>query len=237
MVIKKKDLELFLEKFPQMSLRASSIEEYVIEGTLSLDITHNEFGKVSDDFSIRIIIPKTFPEGIPDVFELGDKFPKTLDYHTNPDASLCLGSKISLQKRIKETRTIEGFIQSCVVPYFYAIALYLQGEERFVFGELKHGLVGIIQEYLEIFELKSIDQVIKMLDILSMKKNLGNKMKCPCGCNRIVSKCLFHKKIVDYRNVMSRKEYAEERELISLAYDTWKKDAIEKKKRKGIPLV
>lgn len=235
MDIKTNDLELFLEKYPQMSLAPSNKDEHIIQGVLSLDID-DQYGVIKDDFFIKIVIPENFPVDIPTVYELEDRFPKTSDYHTNPDSSLCLGSKMSLKKRIKETPTLEGFIHSCVVPYLYAITLYLQGKECFVFGELSHGLVGIIQDYMGVFELSSIEQVIKLLEILSLKSNQGNKKECPCGCNRIVTKCSFHKKIVEYRNVMTRKEYEEERKLISLAFDIWKKESIEKKKRKVIPL-
>lgn len=236
MDIKKKDLEFFLEKYPQMYLMPSNKDELIVQGVLSLDIMHDQYGLIKDEFLIRIIISENFPEDIPRVYELEDRFPKTLDNHTYQDGSLCLGSTMSLKKRIKERHTVEGFIHSCVVPYFYAIALHLQGNAHFVFGELSHGLVGIIQDYMEVFELEYIEQVIKLLDILSLKSNQGNKAECPCGCYRIVTKCSFHKKILEYRNVMTRKEYAEERELISLAYDAWKKESVEKKKRKAIPL-
>lgn len=236
MDIKINDLELFLEKYPQMSLAPSNKDECIVQGVLSLDIMDDQYGVIKDDFLIKIVIPKNFPDDIPIVYELEDRFPKTPDYHTNQDESLCLGSKVSLKKRIKETPTLEGFIHSCVVPYFYAISLHLQGKERFVFGELSHGVAGIIQDYLEVFELSTIEQVIKMLEILSLKSNKGNKKECPCGCKRIVIKCSFHKKIVEYRNVMTRKEYDDERELISLVYEVWKKESIKKKKRKAIPL-
>lgn len=230
MEIKTNDLELFLGKYPQMSLAPSNKDEHIVQGVLSLDIIDDQFGVIKDNFFIKIVIPDKFPEDVPTVYELEDRIPKTSDYHINPDTSLCLGSKMSLKKRIKETPTIEGFLHSCVVPYLYAIALHLQGKERFVFGELNHGLVGIIQDYMEVFELSSIEQVIKLLEMLSLKSTKGNKKECPCGCNRLVTKCSFHKKVVEYRNVMTRKEYAEEKELISLAYDTWKKDLLEKKK-------
>lgn len=219
-----------------MCLAPSNKDEHIIQGVLSLDVMVEQYGAVRDDFLIRIVIPETFPKDIPTVYELEDRFPKTIDYHTYLDESLCLGSKMSLKKRIKETATLEGFIHSCVVPYFYAIALYLQGKDRFVFGELSHGLVGIIQDYMEVFELSSINQVINLLEILSLKSKLGNKKECPCGCMRIVTKCSFHKKIVGYRNVMTIKEYEIERKLISFAYDNWKKDFIEEKKKRAIPL-
>jgi hypothetical protein len=236
MDIKTSDLELFLEKFPQMSFAPSNKDVYVVQGVLSLEITDEQFGTIKDDFIIKIVIPEIFPEDIPIVYELEDRFPKTSDYHTYPDSSLCLGSKVSLKKRIKDHPTLEGFIHSCVVPYFYAISLNLQGKDRFVFGELSHGLVGVIQDYMGVFELSSIEQVIKLLEILSLKSRDGNKKECPCGCKRKVTKCSFHKKLKEYRNVMTRKEYEEDREMVSLAFDVWKKQFLEKRKRKAIPL-
>ena len=142
---------------------------------------------------------------------------------------------MSLKKRIKDNPSLDGFIHSCVVPYFYAISLRLQGEGNFVFGELYHGIDGIIQDYLEVFELKYIDQVINLLDILSQKPNRGNKKKCPCGCKRIVTKCSLHKKVVEYRDVMTRKEFSIDKDIISLYYDKWKENQMQKRMRKLIP--
>ncbi|MBM7715349.1 hypothetical protein JOC94_002336 [Bacillus thermophilus] len=234
--IKIKELEEFLENNPQMSLAPSNPNEYVVNGILSLDIKNDTYGNIKDKFLIRIVIPKSFPKEIPTVYEVGNRFPKTLDFHTFSDSSLCLGSPLSLRKQIKDNPTLDGFICSCVIPYFYAIALKLQGKGSFVFGELYHGVEGLIQDYLEVFDLKYINQVIELLDILSQKPNRGNKKKCPCGCNRIVAKCSLHKKIVEYRDVMTRKEYATDKEIFTLIYDKWKENQM-KKRRKLIPRV
>lgn len=235
MHINVKELEKFLEFYPQMSLAPSNNEEYVVKGTLSLDIRDDSYGNIKDDFLIKIVIPKSFPKEIPTVYEMGERFPKTLDNHTFSDSSLCLGSPMSLKKRIRDKPTLDGFINSCVVPFFYAIALKLQGEKNFVFGELYHGIEGIIQDYLDVFGLRYIDQVIDLLDILSLKPNSGNKKKCPCGCNCIVTKCSLHKKIVEYRDVMTRKEFSIDKEIISLYYDNWKEDQMKKRMKKLIP--
>ncbi len=230
-----KELEKFLESNPQMSLAPSNNGDYVVKGILSLYIRDDSYGNIKDEFLIKIVIPKSFPKEIPTVYEIGERFPKTLDYHTYSDSSLCLGSPMSLKRRIKDNPTLDGFINSCVVPYFYAIALKLQGEENFVFGELNHGIEGIIQDYLDVFGLKYIDQVINLLDILSQKPNRANKRKCPCGCNRIVTKCSLHRKIVEYRDVMTRKEYAADKEILSLIYDRLKEDQIKNHVKKLIP--
>lgn len=230
-----KELEEFLQSNPQMSLAPSNNGEYVVQGILSLDIRDKSYGNIKDQFLLKIVIPKSFPKDIPVVFEIGNRFPKILDNHTYSDSSLCLGSPLSLKKRIKDNPTIDGFIKTCIVPYFYAIALKLQGKGNFVFGELYHGIGGIIQDYIEIFGLQNIEQVISLLDILSQKANRGNKKACPCGCNRIVTKCLFHKKIIEYRDVMSRKEYAEDKEGISEFFEELIKYHLENQKKKLIP--
>lgn len=230
-----KELEEFLERNPQFSLAPSNNEEYVVKGILTLNVRDELYGNIKDEFLIRIIVPKSFPNDTPTVYEIGERFPKTLDNHTFPDSSLCLGSPLSLKKRIRDNPTLDGFINTCVVPYFYAIALKLQGEQNFVFGELYHGIEGIIQDYLEVFGLKYINQVINLLDILSEKPNRGNKKKCPCGCQLIVTKCPLHKKIVEYRDVMTRKEYAEDKKILSLIYTKWKEDQMKNHIKKLIP--
>jgi len=218
MNIEFKELATFLEGNPQMSLAPSNYNEYVVKGILSLDIKSKINGDINDEFLIKIVIPKCFPKEIPKVFELENKFPKTADYHTFIDESLCLGTPLSIKKRLNSNPSLDGYIYSCVVPYFYAIALKLQGRDNFIYGELSHGLIGIIEDYLSIFNLKTFDQIIQLFYILSLKPNKGNKMICPCGCNRRVTKCKLHKKIVEYRGVWTRKEYTKEKEAFIKIY-------------------
>ncbi|WP_368901889.1 hypothetical protein [Oceanobacillus oncorhynchi] len=236
MKINIEEIEEYLEKNPQMSLAPSNHEEYVVKGNIKLDIRNDMYGNIQDEFLIKMVIPKSFPKEIPTVYELGDRFPKTVDYHTFPsDLSLCLGSPMSLMKQIKDNPTLDGFVQNCIVPYLYAISLKLQKGKEFVFGELDHGLIGILQNYIEVFSLQNIEQVIQLLDILSEKPNKGNKMICPCGCNRIVTRCSMHKKIIEYRDVIPRKVYQVDKECFSILYESWKKDQKKKRMKRLIP--
>jgi hypothetical protein len=228
----------YLEKNPLMSLAPSNHDNFIIKGQLALNIVDGPYGNVQDEFLIKIVIPKSFPKEIPTIYELEGRFPKTIDYHVfEDDFSLCLGSPMSLMKRINEDPTLDGYIHNCVVPYFYAIALKQQGRKEFVFGELYHGLLGILQDYIEVFELQNIKQVIQLLSILSQKANKGNKMICPCGCSRIVSRCSMHKKILEYRDVLPRNEYAKNKDLFTDIFEEWKKSQARNKVKKLIPYV
>ena len=200
-----------------MNLKPSSKDSWTIQGWVNLEINDATYGIVKDEFVLKIIVPKTFPNEIPVVFELEDRFPKTADYHTYVDGSLCLGSPLSIRKRITDNPTISGFVETCIVPYLFSMSLYLKGTKTFIFGELSHGTFGIIEDYYEIFELETIPQVLSLIDILCMKKNVANKQVCPCGCNQIITKCKMHKKVVKYRKAMSRKDFESDKaEIIKL---------------------
>ena len=190
-----------------MSLLPSYKDTWIIQGSVTMDIDDSTHGTVEDEFLLKIIISKTFPNEIPRVFELEDRFPKTADHHTYIDGSLCLGSPLSIQKRIHENPTIEGFVETCIVPYLFSMSLYLKGNKTFVLGELSHGTIGILEDYLEIFHLKTVPQVIKLIDILCMKKKAANKQVCPCGCDQVITKCKMQKIVIEYRNAMSRKDF------------------------------
>lgn len=197
-----------------MNLKPSSVDSWTIQGSVNLDINDATYGIVNDDFVLKIIVPKTYPNEIPLVFEIEDRFPKTADYHINVDGSLCLGSPLSIRKRITDNPTISGFVENCIVPYLFSMSLYLEGTKAFIFGELSHGTVGIIEDYYEIFELETVKQVLNLIDIFCMKKNVANKQLCPCGCHQIITKCKIHKKVVEYRNAMSRTDFESDKEEI-----------------------
>jgi hypothetical protein len=72
---------------------------------------------------------------------------------------------------------------------------------EFPFGELAHGVRGIIEDYLDIFGLKTYNQVVNALVLLSMKKQRANKEPCPCGCGKRLGACPFHNKLNDYREM------------------------------------
>lgn len=219
MIINNESIISFIEKYPNMNVKPSPKNKLIIQGRVSFDIMNEEHGRIIDEFLLEIRVPKTFPDEIPQVFELEKRIPRIADYHINNDSSLCLGSNLSIKKRIAETPTLDGFLEMCVIPFLFSMSLYLNGNKEFVFGELAHGTIGILQDYLEIFELETVPQVLELIDILCMKKNIGNKMLCPCGCNRIIVKCKTHKKVSEYRNTMSRRDFKNERAEIDMLWE------------------
>lgn len=134
-----------------------------------------------------------------EVFEIGLKIPKTEFFHINPNKSFCLGSPFRLKMLLSNDSSLNNFVEKCLIPYLYAISLKLKYNINLVFGELAHGNAGLYDDYKDILGLETDKQVQKAFDLLSMKKRVSNKKKCPCGCEQRLGKCFFRFKIHNIR--------------------------------------
>ena len=186
-----------------MSLVPSRDSALVVRGTFSFTAKPKNDKEITDAYELEFCIPATFPHAIPEVKEIGGKISRDGKHHVNPDHTLCLGSPLRILSKISKQPTLVGFSESCLVPYLYAVSRKLQHGETFVFSELAHGEQGIIDDYMELFGLKTRDQVIQTLTLLGKKRRIANKKPCPCGCGRRLGKCSFNKKINKYRRLAS----------------------------------
>ena len=202
-------LEDFLDKHRSMSIRPSKKDGLIVEGKLYFTAKTDGYREVEDFDKIRIKVANNFPFAIPEVEEIGNKIPRKEEYHINPDNTLCLGSPLRLLYLLSKNKTLEGFVEYCLIPYLYGVSLKIQDGEKLVFGELAHGEKGIIDEYEKIFGIKGKDSIKQVIKLLSMKKRIANKQLCPCGCFSRLGKCKFklNFKINEFRNYSSRKSF------------------------------
>lgn len=163
--------------------------------------------EICDTYHLHISIPQIFPKKIPKVTEIDLKIPRNGKYHINPDNTLCLGSPLRLKHKISERSNLVGFSESCLVPYLYAVSYKLHNDGDFPLGELAHGSQGIVIDYLDLFGLQSLEQVIQTLKLLGIKKRVANKAPCPCGCGRRLGKCSFNLKLNKFRSIANRAWY------------------------------
>ncbi len=159
--------------------------------------------QIADSYELEIKIPFNFPRELPSVTEIAMRIPRDSDHHINHDGTLCLGSPLRLRWKMARNPSLIGFANECLVPYLYGIShkiIY----RRFPFGELDHGKPGVIADYLDLFGLKTEEQVKQALILLGMKKRQANKQACPCGCGERLRACKFHNKINKFREVADR---------------------------------
>jgi len=160
--------------------------------------------EITDSYCLRIDVPELFPAELPIVTELDFKIPRHESFHLNPDASLCLGSPIRILQKLSRRPSLVGFAESCLVPYLYAISHKLRFGGKLPFNELAHGKNGTLDDYIELFRLKTRSEAEAAIRLLAMKKRLANKQKCPCGCGARVGKCDFNWTLRKFRRLASR---------------------------------
>jgi len=195
----------FLKDYPGMSIVPSRGSSLVLKGVFSFSAMPKGRRNIIDSYQIQITIPDEFPRVIPTVTETMRKIPRDGKHHVNnSDGSLCMGSPLRLLQKIYEKPNLVGFSENCLVPYLYGASYKLQTGEEFPFGELSHGEMGILDDYMILFGLKTRDQVKKALILLGMKERIANKKNCPCECGKRLGKCLFRHKLNQYRKLATK---------------------------------
>jgi len=207
---KKIQLNEFMKDNPFMSIKPSNIDGLVIEGKFSFTTQYKGYPKIDTTYKLKITILNNFPFEIPEVVEIEAKIPRDGMHHVNPapENSLCLGSSIKLLELLRKEPTLNGFVKFCLVPFLYAVSLKIEHEIDFIFGELAHGVNGIINDYIQIFGVTSEDEVKNVLYMLTLNKRVANKRPCPCKCGQRLGKCSLRLKINEYRKLAPRSWYA-----------------------------
>src|SRR5213594_728818 len=137
-------LREFLRSYPKMAIRPSKDGNLRLKGSFDFAAHHAREGDIQDSFALEIVVPSAFPKALPRVTESGGRIPRTGEYHVNTaDNTLCLGSSLSLLLKLSKKPTIDGFAESCLVPYLFAISRKLKNGGPLPFGELAHGRKGL----------------------------------------------------------------------------------------------
>lgn len=204
----------FLLKYPMFRIKPSIGKGIILEGVYEEILFKQQYGSVFIDYKLQINLNEDFSKSIPKVIELSNKIEKTPENHINSDGSICLGSPIRLSTVLKKQPSLIFFFEHCILPYLYAVTLKITTGQAFVFGELEHGRLGLIEDFKELFSLSETNSVFEMLDLLIMNKKEANKLLCPCQCEKRVSKCHFFKKVQEMRKRFSKNEWIVQHNLL-----------------------
>lgn len=181
-------LKVELTKFP-------FLECEIENGIITIRGIWPVYGETSliDNYSIKIVIPDDYPDSVPKVYELEGKIPRTPDRHINSDGSCCLFAPPERWEQWPLGAGIDVLLNGAVKSYFFS-QTYFDLEKVWPFGEWLHDIAGIIQFYLVRLNLRTI-QDIKRLMIVIDKKNVPKNWNCPCGSKKLYLHC--HKSRVE----------------------------------------
>ena len=191
---------------PGLRIRPSAEESVVLAGSLRFSADKPGLERIEDEFEVEIAVPNQFPNEIPQVWETGGRIPKS--YHKLVDLSLCLGSPARLRMLVKGEPTLLAFVRKCVIPYLYGFSLRSQCG-LLPFGELAHGVGGLIQDYAELFGVAPGEAVVEMVRLASLNKRDANRQRCPCGSGRRLGRC-HNRRVNEMRKLLGRRWLAEE---------------------------
>ena len=196
-------LQDFLSAYPQMRLIELSDKRVIVEGHYNLNAQMEGYEVIQCQYRIRVTFPVQYPKALPQVVELDRRIPRKMDYHIYSDGSFCLGSNIKLKSVLFEHPTATDLIETVISPFLYKISYKLK-YDVVPFGELDHGVDGLIDDYLRIFKVEGKSSVLRVLQALGKRKRDANKVLCPCGCNKRIGKCKFRFALQNWRKLEKR---------------------------------
>ena len=170
--------------YRKLKLEALNSGQYFIIGMLEFEAVYNNIS-IQDAFEIEIRIESDYPKRLPSVKETGGKIPK--EFHTNHDGFLCLGSSLAIKETFKKNPNLTGFVENVTIPFFYSFC-YWEKFKTMPFGELPHGIAGVLWDYKERFSNQNELAVMGFLKILAEKSYRGHVL-CPCESGKRLRDC------------------------------------------------
>ena len=166
-----------------------------------LVIEHSKNTKVVDSCSIEIEIPDDYPKSIPVVRETERRFPINVDRHFDSDGRACLFVRDEQYKYYPEGASIVDFIRGPVHSFFLS-QIYFDLKKRWLYGERRHGVDGIIDFYGEELGTKDKSVIIEFLRYLT-RKELKGHWYCYCGSGKRLRDCHYNR-VRDFRSKIPR---------------------------------
>ena len=147
-----------------------------------------------DYFALEISIPDSFPDDIPTVRTTDRKIhADNYKGHVYPDGQFCLELDTVIVAFLQYNHNLLSFLTRFLDTYLCGF-LYYQEHNCMPFGEHKHGVLGLMDYYCELFEITDINIAYLLLTCV-FKENLKGHIQCPCQSGKRYRDC--HRKTID----------------------------------------
>ena len=164
--------------------------EFIVTADFSFNTMYNDV-PIRDIYSLKMLLPYSYPAKYPKVFETGGRIPLNDDNHANKDdnGSLCLGTNAEIFKILKNDSSLSYFINAIMLPFFYA-ASYKEQKGEYPWRTRPHGWSGIVDEYVEFFGLVDAPTAVKFfINLRSYRHPPKGRVRCPCGSGKRFRDC------------------------------------------------
>ncbi len=100
-----------------------------------------------------------------------------------------------------------------MIPFLYGDS-HRERDGRLPFGELDHGVCGILRDFAALFAVDSGAAAEAMVRLASFDKRVVNKHPCPCGSLRRLERCR-NRRVNSLRNQLGQRWFREQFEWLS----------------------
>jgi len=190
-----------LVRFPGLAVQPQVGAEVVVAGVLACRVTRRRGLDLDVSYQVEIRIPPDFPRTAPKVWETGGKIQQ--HWHRQPTGELCLATPAEQRLLLRRHPTLEGFLESVVIPYLYSHAFWRATIGGMPFGERPHGLEGILQHLAGLFRLPRTSDLFTALYLAGLKRREANKKPCPCRSGLRLGRC-HHRQVNAARAALGR---------------------------------
>jgi hypothetical protein len=181
-----RDFPIVKEYFPLLSYNWSQKSKFwIISGELDICDVKGDYWNT---FDIAIVVPKGYPNCVPEVFERSEISPREIDWHISKEGACCVDVDNNLLVMSRTGINIKDFISQKVYPYF-ANQLYKLQEHKYAGEEYGHHTDGIIQYYVEELKIPTADDIIIFIEMILNKSDLTRNRLCPCKSGKKIKIC------------------------------------------------
>lgn len=163
--------KLFIkDNFPEVSIQETNTE-IIFEGRFILNARKENF-EIHEAPLLKIVMNKNYPNILPVCYDLSNK----INYdHVFQDGSLCVSTLLDLAITLKDSISIQDYIDKFIIPYFLSYR-YWQKTGKDLNGDRSHGAKGIYESLREYLSCNLSDE--ELLILLCWASKLKKFKRC-----------------------------------------------------------
>ena len=171
------------EKFPKLLQPERVGEQWEIKG--SIDVIDDD-GELWDNFEVKIVVPKNFPEELFQLYETGKRIPQDAFWHNT--FTCCVSTNATIYFTLGDDITLLNWLSRFAHP-FLANYVYKRKTGHYASGEFEHGTPGVVQGYEKLFGVNGAKEVFVRLKMQCSVLIRGRNDKCFCGSGKKFKNC------------------------------------------------
>ncbi len=177
-------LTKLLKHYPDLEIISQKDTEVIVSGNIFIFMKHPMY-TLRKTYGVKIVIPLNTEE-LPYVVDKDNYISKSY-HHYYSTGKLCLETDSAIRLRFVDGFDLIAWMTEYVETYFFSYEYYMR-YNCFPFGERSHGLDGVLQTYLDVFNTKDPYSVLRIMSYISLSPYRGHN-DCPCGSNLKLRNC------------------------------------------------